>query len=381
MSPFLALTVAISALAPVQEPAGAGGLAPLPVAVLESGARVQCDPATAVGARSVITPFGELLNLQDPVAEIVDAAGEAQMLEMVQRSDLLAWARRAAERGLLEPLVSGVTAAIAAAPEDDHGPLLVLLEDWGARLDPVPARVRRDVRVVWMWEHLRKLGPAEGALLSGRLLAEIPGPTASNDFRIGLVELRRAFKNGSPAMQRAAAHIAARQLENDMRTSLVGASLLPELAGVRGASAEALMTLDPRTALGSWTLALWRGKTEDVRVRAAEHLGTHGGPEVVGALVHTLQASSGGSRAPGSTIYFGRQISLVTDFDVEIAQAASIADPIVTVVQEGIALEARVISTVLYRTIDRSLQHLTGAGPGRSAADWVRWYDETHPGG
>ena len=83
-----------------------------------------------------------------------------------------------------------------------------------------------------------------------------------------------------------------------------------------------------------------------------------------------------------ANIYIGLQFAYVGDFDVEIAQAASIADPIVTLGNSGVVLDARLggISgytyATEYRVVHTALQNLTGASPGSSPGDWQRWLDE-----
>lgn len=123
-----------------------------------------------------------------------------------------------------------------------------------------------------------------------------------------------------------------------------------------------------------------------VRTNAAESLGVVGFNAAVPALVThfaNLPQSGGGALAPSTAnIYIGLQFAYVGDFDVEIAQAASIADPIVTVGDSGVVLDARIggISgytySTEYRVVHSTLQRLTGANPGSSPTDWERWYQE-----
>ena len=352
----------------------------LPVAVLESGARVPlAGPSAAVGETRFATPYGEFHQLSDAIVEVVDAADEARMLRAVRASDFEAWLRRASERGLLPELLAALEEEGRSAAERDA--LLAELTAWGHRFDPVPAKVDWDDRIAWLWKRIEKTGAADagrGALLLGALEREIPGSSAPADRRIGLVQLRRALRGKNEVLARAAAAVSAHQLELDMRRPLAEASMHHGRADVRLASAQSLFDLDPDEALGRWTLSLWRGDRSEERIRAAEYLGSYGNAKTVDALVYALASSS---RPPGRYVFFGRQISYVADFDVEVAQAAAIADPQVNVLTEGTVLEVRIISTTVSRAVMQSLGRLTGADPGSKEEDWLRWYQETRMDG
>jgi len=147
--------------------------------------------------------------------------------------------------------------------------------------------------------------------------------------------------------------------------------------GVRAAGDDGVV-LPLVKALGSESRA--------IRTNAAESLG-HVGiaaavPSLVGHFANLPQGSGGGTKPVTAHIYIGNQFAYVQDFDLEIAQGASIADPIVQIGQEAKILDARVggISGYTYvreyRSVRESLKRLTGANPGSSPRDWQRWYDE-----
>ncbi|RMH01861.1 MAG: hypothetical protein D6702_10235, partial [Planctomycetota bacterium] len=246
------------------------------------------------------------------------------------------------------------------------------------RIDPVPARLAPRARLDWLWREIERADPARAALLTGRLLAEIPAGNAPADRRIGLVELRRALRRGSPSGKRAAAAVAAHQLEPDLVRPLAEVSLAEEDPGVRRAAAAALLGIDEDRAVGAWARSLLRGGDRRQRARAAENLGASGSPRAVDPL---MLAVASAARAPGRYVFFGRQVSLVTDLDVEVARAAAIADPVVNVLTEGSVLEVRLVSTFTSRAAMRGLRRLTGADPGPGEADWLRWYEERRAGG
>ena len=92
--------------------------------------------------------------------------------------------------------------------------------------------------------------------------------------------------------------------------------------------------------------------------------------------------SGGGGRAPHTYIFNGRQRAYVQDFDVEVAQNASIADPIINVLTEGSVLDVAVIGVTEYQlaseraAVRGALTQLTGANPGETTASWQRWWQE-----
>jgi hypothetical protein len=76
------------------------------------------------------------------------------------------------------------------------------------------------------------------------------------------------------------------------------------------------------------------------------------------------------------------QVSYIQDFDVEIAQAAQIGDPIVAVLREGVILDFQVLGasrlmTLTERRVIRSaLSRLTGQDLGDDATAWSGWWAE-----
>ena len=74
-------------------------------------------------------------------------------------------------------------------------------------------------------------------------------------------------------------------------------------------------------------------------------------------------------------------MAYVADFDVEIAQGASIADPQINVIGSGAMFTARSLgisgySVVQHRkTILKSLAQLTGEDHGKRAKDWIAWWE------
>jgi hypothetical protein len=341
------------------------------VAVFESGARVECVKTATVGARSVETPAGIWDASLDPVAAVADAAEELRVLAPLQELDFAAWSRRAAERGLLGAL-------LAADPEGTgRAAWLDALAGLGRRIDPLPAKVEREERVAELWKRVEKAEGARLALLVGRLESEISdASSASPDRRVGLADLRRALRGRDADLRWAAGRLALRQHETSMLHALRDASFEDDEPCGALAAAAALHAMDGERALGWWVLGMWRERNEGARVRAVRHLATYGAdePAVVDALVLTLSAE--GYRAPGAYAFFGTQITVVTDFDVEVALASAIADPNVTTLVEGAVLAVRVYGATMAGEVRGALHQLTGADPGPKASDWKRWQQQ-----
>jgi hypothetical protein len=125
-----------------------------------------------------------------------------------------------------------------------------------------------------------------------------------------------------------------------------------------------------------------------VRTNAADALGRMGYKEAVEPLVQLMvmaapsaQGGSGGGPVR-SHLFFGLQTTYVKDFNVEIAQGASIADPIVDVLQSGVVFDVGVggVSSVPVTQevwyAGRALTRLTGERHGTNVPAWKKWWDE-----
>lgn len=118
----------------------------------------------------------------------------------------------------------------------------------------------------------------------------------------------------------------------------------------------------------------------EIRMRAASALGHTGYPAAVPALVAALGSggSSSASRVPHANIFVGSQTAYVQDFDVEVANRSSIADPVVNVLPSGVVLDAGVVSISIHRqrtVYQKALGRITGHRPGKTGKAWTRWLD------
>lgn len=347
---------------------------PQDLAITSSGQRIPCGSDAAIGDLQVKSPFGIINCPTDPVSGLVDTAAERALLRKMRNNNFSAWAQRCNQRGLLSELTTALTISEADQLSVEQISLLMeLVRQWGYRIDPLPARLSNEERIELAWDLLGKADLAQGALLCGRLLEEIGGPGASPKRRLGLADLRRGLRTKSISTQCAAAVLAAHQQEADMFRPLTAFSLEDPNKLVRAECADAMLVLSRDESISQWAMALLRGAKGSYREIAAEHLGNS---EADAALPVLMVAVAAARREPGSFFFSGRQISLVTDFDVEVAGGAAIANPITTVLTEGTMLEVRIISTSVSRAAMRALRRLSGENPGEREEDWLEWWRE-----
>ena len=83
----------------------------------------------------------------------------------------------------------------------------------------------------------------------------------------------------------------------------------------------------------------------------------------------------------------GKQVPLLYDWDVEVAQASFIADPVINVLQDGSVLDVKVAGGsgerawgAVRSATAAALRKLTGVDHGTSAAKWKAWRT-AHPAG
>lgn len=197
-----------------------------------------------------------------------------------------------------------------------------------------------------------------------------------------LATLRADLQHPRPDRRALAAFLHRRLLPGRDLEALVRRSLLDEARAVRLEANRSLAVADDARVLGTF-VRLLRSRSEAARLRSVEALADIGHGAAVAPLVATLAALSGrgGSGAQGSGVAsFGTWTSFVGDFDVEVAQGQSVADPRVRSVGSGAALGVRVLGTGgggdLAGAIRAALARLCGERSGRSSRAWLAWWDE-----
>lgn len=187
---------------------------------------------------------------------------------------------------------------------------------------------------------------------------------------------------------RAFATLAQRRLfPGEQQRALLGRAVIDRSAKVRLGAALALSRVEQPGIVVPVVRAMEDSESEYVRWFAAEALGHMGHAAAVEPLVRALatlaapQTASGGGQ-PASNIYIGEQVAYVSDYDIEIAQGASIADPQINVQTAGVAFTARSLGISGYTVVKHresimtSLRQLTGEDAGKRTRDWLEWWDE-----
>jgi hypothetical protein len=155
----------------------------------------------------------------------------------------------------------------------------------------------------------------------------------------------RALRRGTPSERRVAASLLAKWGDVDAVRPLIYAAMMDREKSVRRAAVDALKVVDHDETLEPFARALW-SETPILR---------------------------------RNNLSVTRQISYIGDFDVEIAQAAQIGDPIVGTIREGVILDTRVIgvneefTTVEKRVFYNALREASGQDIGDDVAAWEEW--------
>jgi HEAT repeats len=110
-------------------------------------------------------------------------------------------------------------------------------------------------------------------------------------------------------------------------------------------------------------------KNQAVRIAAAEALAELEMPEGAEPLVNMLAGDP--PVAPRNNITVVNQVAYVKDYDVQVAQNAVIADPVVDIAQDGMVLDVAVVSIQAERHIYlSSLRRITKRDFGSDIAKW-----------
>ncbi|MCC7138567.1 MAG: HEAT repeat domain-containing protein [Planctomycetes bacterium] len=128
--------------------------------------------------------------------------------------------------------------------------------------------------------------------------------------------------------------------------------------------------------------ALWSSNPQ-IEMNAANALADLGDPRGIVHLVKRVYSHSGGPRA---TVEFLNRVSYIRDYDVEIAQASNIANPMIGFATEGVVLDVRVIDASITKTVVETvlvdaLSRLAGEKlkDGRAVDEWYRARATTLP--
>ncbi len=280
-------------------------------------------------------------------------------------------ARAALAAGLLTEFVSELDAVLARDPDDKAARELVARAPLALTL-PAEADRSTERRLVLFGVRAK---PTYRELAAVRL--------AASPREAVTAELGRSLVSPSASV-RAFATFALRRID-----PLLQADLLVRRAVVdpnATARVEAARTLrDARDESFALRVAAALDLADArLRVAAADSLGEIGHAVVLPVLAARLAAVQSGGH-PGGTrahISITNQVAYVKDFDVEIAQASSIGDPIVDVVSDGTVLDVRVGGTSIVSAADerralcRSMRRISGVDLPDDAKKWLAWWKE-----
>lgn len=294
-----------------------------------------------------------------------------------RRTSLVRWL---ASEGLVTEALAHLDRILADEP--DHARALELVHEpalavrlAGAPAPGAPAHAARDA---WL-----RLGARAKPSARELAIAEL----ADDPDRPALFErLTTSLHDRSAARRRCAAVALRRLFPGDALEDLQGRAIFDVDDEVRRQAVLGLRREESDEVLKPFLRAL-ESEVGIVRRQAIEALGLLGRASAVPSLVAHLTALNARAGAalkpPRAHIFTGRQIAYVMDYDVEIAQGASIADPIIGVLQEGNVLDVAAYGATIQRTVilegqvlRGSLRELTGADPGRTDAAWLRWWRE-----
>jgi len=313
---------------------------------------------TAALERDVVQQFAE--QRKD------ESLSSADLIEWTFQAGLLKEAFQLGDRLLVEhPRDTDLRAACAAAgrfvaglPERGAADELEALRDLGSLGSPVV----REVVV----ERLVTAAPRKEVLAA--LQDDIKSKQAT----------RRTF-----AMQ-AYGRIFPRE---DPRSILLHAVYDPSEAA-RAEASRAVAEIGSRE-IGAPLVRALSSKSPALRTRAAEALGHTRDEIFVAPLMERLytlaalpQGGSAGRFPPHAYLFVGTQTAYVQDFDVEVAQGAAVADPVINTLTTGAVLDVGVIGVnkmtpvrAERRAIMGSLRKITGANPGTKFKSWTDWWE------
>ena len=312
---------------------------------------------------------------RDVLARMKSLAKDVDEGDLGRRVELARWM---AGEGLLEESLNELSRVLEAS--GNHRGALALLAE--RSFVPVPSlavpedRMQDALVALFDWAIAmpragQELASLEFARVKDRegFRADVTKALGSHSF------VRRAF----------AARLLGRLYPGQEVERLMAHAVLDASEVARAGAADALAAAE-EPALTVPVVRALSSKHALVRQQAAEALGNMGYTVAVPALMSHLAAISSaqatsGTRAPHSHVFFGRQFAYVQDFDVEVAQFQSIADPQINVLIEGSVQDSAVqasreTATVVERaTVRSALSELTGENPGRTSRAWLDWWE------
>jgi hypothetical protein len=321
-----------------------------------------------------------------PQGAVVRAVAEREVLRRcAEHREALADSRVPAARaglaewmfanGLVREAFEHLDDLLEQHPHDEHA--LALLQD--GDLVALPRAGAEGEQGAERRARLRAWGAVRGLGAREVAIAELGRAPEREALR---AELASELGDGSPGRRAFAAQALGRLFPGEHLEALCTHAVLDRSDEARRHASRALGASGDGAVLAPLVRALGSERAR-VRLRAAEAVGQVGLPAGVEPLMGALTAAAAGSgagRVPHSHLFVGTQTAYVSDFDVEVAMAAAVADPTVSTLIEGAVLDVGVIGVgeVAFATHSRviraSLERLTGERPGSTARAWEAWW-------
>lgn len=352
------------------------------IAVTESGRRVESLQAK-IGDREILTPFGRFPIALDPVAALEDGGVQLEQLLALHASgvlDDLGLAQDLSTAGQLTALAQHCERFALTSPRLEP---YLLLESWGARLDPVPRELPRERRVAWLWERVMEDSWIQTVLCAARLREEATAAyQAASERVVSIVDLRRALRSKRPAQRRAGGCIAGKQQEFNLLEPLMSGSLDDANAAGADGAARGCAEVHPAASVDYWSRMVAHGE-RGARLRAARHLGAYCGKSGLKVLTHVLAAAG---HPNGDRFQFaGRDIFVVAregddPFDLRLYDVnytdklLTPSDPQREYVDLGSRFKVTRVEPELTAALLAALDLYAGELTGRSREDWLVWY-------
>lgn len=315
---------------------------------------------TALGDVAVLKK--EVVGVEPAAAAHARLAPATDGLHPANTAGQFAAASLAASKGLWTEARARLEAVLALDP--DHAGARALAASWADafRLNPWESEQGSGARkAVEDWFELRA-SDWVGAAMAVR---KAEGRGSDLLLRPAL----KAFKSEKPSARWAAAQIlAALKFDSERIKPLYRASLVDRSAPVRRESVRALRATNDAVFARLFARNLAH-PSQEVRMTAGEALGELGMKDAIEPL---LAAAAGDPpRPPRSHVAVTNQVAYVKDYDVEVAQGAVIADPIVDVVQEGAILDVGIVAINIERHVYyTALRRITGLRLGDDLNAW-----------
>ena len=303
-----------------------------------------------------------------------DALLEARALERslkgipaadLRRVEYLSWLDR---QGLV--LEARKELARALEEDPDEARLLKLIHSMGLKLSLKETLVPGSVA----WQRAAVQEGARGDALQRELAAQaLMTMRARPGFDAFLKSLRRDAHSN---VRRFALFLERRRSGGEAWRVFSRVALLDPSERVRREAALGMKLFGDARVIGP-AVAAMGSKHPAVRRNAAQAMGVMGYSAAVEPLIARLAAIGGGA-GPRSNISILTQRAVLFDFDVEVAAGASIADPQIVPVTEGVVLDVRVLSSgqsamMEAPAVRSALSKLTD-GKKRGARGWQKWW-------